>query len=400
MVAISWVYFFALLCSTSMLRPVRDEIGVRSGTDRLPWLFTGTFLVMLLTVPAFGWAASRWSPRRLVPIISGFFLSNLLLFYVILSGFERVAAPAFFIWLSVFNVFVVSIFWSFMSELCGELDARRRFGTIATAGSAGAIAGPALAALLASRMDPRHLLIIAAFFLAIAMCCSLILVRSFHRSDFPSVQRSEPLLARLLDGVRITARTPLLHGVASLVICYTMLGTILYVSQNELVANAMSGPGERTAYFARVDLTVNLLALSVQLFLTRRVLMRGGVTAALATVPCLAAAGFALFARLPLLPVVMSLVIVLRAGNFSLTRPAREVLFTRVDQPTRYQAKNFIDTTVFRSSDVVAIWVVSSLRVHGDALLAATGVAIAVLWFVTAVMVGRKHDGTLEEKAA
>jgi AAA family ATP:ADP antiporter len=392
-VAISAVYFFCLLCGYYLLRPLRDEMAVRTGVENLPWLFTGTFVAMLLVVPLFGWAATRLGTHRLVGAVYGFFILNSLGFYLLLMAtrFQEVAAPAFFIWLSVYNLCVVSVFWSFMAEVFSEPGARRYFPRIAAGGSAGAIAGPALAALLARWIEPVHLVLVSVVFQAISIVCVRLLgaglppARQVRFTDRPP---------GMLEGIRLTFRTPLLRGVSLLVICYTTLSTFLYFEQAEILSAAVADSGRRTSYFASIDLSVNVLSIVLQLVGTAPLLLRFGLGTALALVPLLTGMGFGALAAYPVLAVLAVVQVVHRAGNFAVTRPGREVLFTLVDQPTRYQAKNFVDTTVYRASDAVSGWFFSLLRGAGLAAggVAWIGVAVALFWFATAFRIGRRHD--------
>jgi ATP:ADP antiporter, AAA family len=297
---LSFAYFFCLLCSYYILRPVRDEMGIQGGVENLKWMFTGTFLAMLAAVPIFGWAAARFPRAKLLPVVYGFFIINLLIFFALLqSGIERAyVAQAFFIWVSVFNLFVVSVFWSFMADLFSNQQARRLFGFIAAGGTVGALTGPSLTAALAVPLGPVNLLLISGVFLTLAITCIFGLLRWVEdlRAQEPTRQGSEALGGGIWAGVTALLRSPYLLGISLYIVLYTALSTFLYFEQARIVASEISSSSERTAVFALMDLAVNVLTLLAQLFVTGRIVQRLGVAAALAGVPALVAAGFVILA--------------------------------------------------------------------------------------------------------
>ena len=390
-VAAAAFYFFCLLCSYYLLRPLRDEMGVRTGVENLPWLFTGTFVAMLAVVPLFGWAASRLSTSRLLPAVYGFFLANLVLFgFALNHGWKvGVIAPAFFIWVSVFNLCVVSVFWSLMAEVFEEPEARRKFPRIAIGGSVGAISGPSLATFLATRLESAGLIAVSSAFLLLATLTASWLARGVSTRLRGSEQR-----AGIFDGLTLTLRTPLLRAVSFLVICYTTLSTFLYFQQAEILSATVADSGTRTAYFASIDLAVNDGTIAFQLLGTSTLLVRLGLGITMALVPAIVAAGMAVLGSIPALGVLAAVQVAHRVGNFAVSRPSREILFTVVDQRTRYQAKNFVDTTVYRASDAVSAWAFSALRSLGMAAagIAWAGAGLAILWLVQAFITGRRHD--------
>jgi len=132
----SFSYFLSLLCGYYIVRPMRDEMGIAAGVENLQWLFTGTFVVMLAAVPLFGWVSSRYARQKFIPYIYGFFISNLLLFFALFTSdiTHAYVARAFFIWASVFNLFIISVFWSFMADVFSNEQAKRLFGFIAAGG--------------------------------------------------------------------------------------------------------------------------------------------------------------------------------------------------------------------------------------------------------------------------
>jgi ATP:ADP antiporter, AAA family len=393
-VDLSFLYFFCLLSSYYVLRPARDEMSVRAGVGKMPWLFTGTFVAMLLIVPVFGFVASRIARNRFVPAIQLFFAGNLVAFFFALgsSAASAWAGPVFFVWLAVFSVFSISVSWSLMSDLYRREEARRLFGIVAAGGSLGALAGPAAAALAAPRIGPERLLLVAAALLGVCAVAARAL-----RPD-SAVERTEPTDVPMgggaLAGVARTLRSPFLLAVALALFCYTMLSTVLYFAQTEVVGATIRGAGERTALFARMDLTVNALALLLQIFVTAPVIRRVGVGGALAAVAGLVTLGFVGLGLAPVLATVVVLQIVHRAGHFALGRPARETLFVSLDAEARYKAKGFIDTVVFRGCDAFAAWLLAALRAGGAGLaeMAWLSIPVGVAWTATSLWLGRRWD--------
>src|SRR5882672_5670019 len=397
----SFSYFFWLLCGYYVLRPVRDEMGIRGGVDNLPWLFTGTFLAMVAAVPLFGWVSSRFPRRKLLPMIYLFFAANLLIFYVLLQF--RIAptftAQAFFIWVSVFNLFVVSVFWSFMADLYRNEQARRLFGFISAGGSLGALAGPTVTATLAPATGPANLLPLSACLLLMAVLCIYRLAGPVARnpgeqSEIGRRAAEQPIGGSIFAGVTLALKSPYLLGIGVYVVLGTVLATFLYFHQAYIVSMAISDSGSRTALFAKIDLAVNVLTLACQLFVVNRLIGRFGIGIALMVLPALAVVGFFLIGLAPTLTVLVAFQVLRRAGEYAIARPAREVLFTILNREEKYKSKNFIDTVVFRAGDAVSGWLFEGLRILGlgFAGIAFVGVPIALLWAGTGWMLGRSQD--------
>lgn len=388
---ISFAYFFCLLCAYYILRPLREEMGIAGGVASLPWVFTATLVAMAAVVPLFGWVTARFTPRAFLPLVYLFFIVNLLLFFAAF-GFPAVrvwAARAFFVWLSVFNLFVISVFWSFMVDLYTEEQGRRLFGFIAAGGSIGAVVGPALTALLAVPLGPVNLLLISAALLAAATLC----VRALMRLA-PAGRRQayrQRLGGGVLDGVSALARSRYLLGVALFVVGLTVVATFVYFEQAHIVARTFTDSAQRTRFFARVDFAVNVIAVATQVFGTGRAMRWLGLTAVLAFMPLAAASGLAFLGAMPLIGVLAVFQVLRRAGEYALTRPAREVLFTVVAPVEKYRSKNVIDTLIYRAGDAVGAWIFAALTAVGLGLsgVAFIGAAIALIWFSLAVWVGR-----------
>jgi len=391
---ISFAYFFCLLCGYYILRPLREEMGIAGGVEQLHWVFTATFLAMLAAVPLFGWVTSRFARRRFLPLVYLFFIANLLLFFAAFQ-FEaaRLAgARVFFVWVSVFNLFVVSVFWSFMVDLYSNEQGRRLFGFIAAGGSAGAILGPTLTATLAVPLGPVNLLPVSAGFLALALVCIRALLRLPPQPHERADQRA--LGGGVFEGITQLLRSPYLLGVAFFVVGLTVVATFVYFEQAHIVRQTFVEPGERTRFFAGIDLAVNVIAITLQAFATGRIMRWLGLTAVLALMPLAAGAGLAVLGALPLLAVLAGFQVLRRAGDYALTRPAREVLFTVVDRSAKYKVKNVIDTLVYRGGDAIGGWVFATLMSFelGLSALAYVGAGVALAWFALALWLGRSSE--------
>ncbi len=391
-VIIAFAYFFLLLCSYYLLRPVRDAMAAHAGLGRLPELFTYTFLVMLVITPLFGALVSRVRKRRLLPVVYGFFALNMFGFYLAFDadpGSERTAA-VFFVWLSVFNMFVVSVFWSFMADVFRGDEAKRLFGPIAAGGSAGAIIGPLLTQSLASGLGTAGLIMLSMLLLLATIPCIRALghwsVERHGEAPGTAAESTEPIGGGALAGVTLVARTPYLLGIVAMLGLGAVAGTFMYLELQRIASAAYEATAVRTAFFARLDLGVNLLAFVLQGVVTTRIIRRFGVTGGLVTMPLVAFGSFIWLALAPfLLPLAISQVM-RRAGEFGVAKPSREVLFTAVDPESKYKAKNFIDTVVQRGSDTGASWMHGFLQAKGF-LLAGYG-ALCALIMVVLVAIG------------
>ena len=402
----AFIYFFVLLCSYYILRPLRDEMGIAGGVENLQWLFTGTLIAMLATVPLFGWLTSRYPRQRFLPYVYYFFILNLLLFYLLFSsGLDHAwVARAFFIWVSVFNLFVVSVFWSFMVDIFRDEQAKRLFGFIAAGGTTGAIAGPALTASLVHVLGTHNLLLLSAAFLLMAIFCIQQLsawdaVQADQRGNFDQRSAEQPLGGSVLAGARLVIQSPYLLGIALLMLLFTMLATFLYFQQAQIIRDAFSSPADRTAVFAGMDLAVNVLTLLIQVFVTGRLIRRLGPAWTLAIVPLLLAAGFLLLSIAPTLAVLVIVQIIRRAGNYAVMRPAREMLYVVLGREEKYKAKNFNDTVIYRTGDAVSAWIYAGLRSLGVGLsgIAMIAVPIALIWAYLAWRLGDHQQKMAKE---
>ncbi|RZI42634.1 MFS transporter [Herbaspirillum sp. HC18] len=386
-VACAFSGFFLILCSYYILRPVRDEMAVQYGANRLQWLFTATFAFTLAVVPVFGWAVRTLPRPRVLPLVYGILAINLAGFGALFATSPSpLAAAAFFIWLSVFNLFVVSLFWSRMGDCFTTDESHRLYGYIAAGGTCGALAGPTITALLARHLAPSHLLAISAALLALAVCC-LLPLRTHGRAD-----ASRPVGGSIVAGIPLVTKRRDLRAMTLLVLCYTTVSTSLYVEMVRAVGERYAAAGERTAFFASIDLTVNSAALLLQLLGTRQAVRRFGLRFVLPFVPVLLLAGLAMLGAWRSIAGVAAMQVLHRAGEYAFGKPGREMIYTALDAESRYKAKNFIDTAVYRAGDAASGWAIAGLRGAGlDALLFAA-IPAALVWLANAYTLGARHD--------
>jgi len=398
----SFAYFFCLLSAYYVLRPIRDEMGIAGGVRNIPWLFTATFVVMLAAVPAFGALVAKLARRVFIPAVYHFFVANLVLFWALLeSGADRAAvARVFFVWVSVFNLFAVSVFWSLMADVFTSEQGKRLFGLIAAGGSAGALAGPLVTVGLAGAIGPTHLLIVAAVLLEGAVLCA-------QQLEFaPARKGADAGTARIggspVAGILMIARSPYLAGMALWLFCLSLAGTFLYLEQANIVSAASPDPAVRTRIFATIDLTVGILTILVQLTATGRLLERFGVGRGAAFLPLVFAAGFVVLAFSPVLAVVVAFQAIQRTANFALSNPSFQLFFTVLGREEKYKAKNVIDLVVFRGSDAVSGWLFAALRGLGLEMAALSLAVVPVMagCVALALALGRAHERRAARQAS
>lgn len=395
----SWLYIISVFVSYYILRPIRDEMGVAGGVENLPWLFTGTLLGMMAVNPPFAALVARLPRVKFISLTYRFFAVNLLCFVVLLqmvSGESSIwIGRLFFIWTSIFNLFVVSVFWALMVDVFDSEQGKRLFGFIAAGATVGGIMGSSLTAALAKQVPAAYLLFASALLLEVAVFCVGRLSRlSSTLSVKPASQSDEPAIGgSILGGLSHALKSPYLINVSIFLLLFAITSTFLYFQQAEIAKKYFADRGARTAFFARVDLWVNVLTLGAQLFVTARTIKRIGVALTLALLPLLSICGFTALVWAPTIAALVAFQVIRRAGNFAFARPAREVLFTVVPREDKYKAKSFIDTVVYRLGDQVGAWSYAGLGALGLAMTGVSVVAvpISLLWLVNSLWLGRKQ---------
>jgi ATP:ADP antiporter, AAA family len=396
----SWLYIFCVLSSYYIVRPIRDEMGVAGGVENLQWLFTGTLLGMIVVNPPFAALVAKLPRVRFIAVTYRFFMVNLLIFILLLhmaTAEQHIwVGRLFFIWTSVFNLFVVSVFWALMVDVFDSEQGKRLFGFIAAGATLGGIAGSSITASLAKGVPATYLLLGSVVLLEAAVFS---VRRLSQLSDVllrrPAAESGEPLIGgNVLSGVTHAFKSPYLINVSVYILLFAITSTFLYFQQAEIARHSFTDRGARTAFFARVDLWVNVLTLGAQLFLTGRLLRAIGVGLTLAMLPALSVLGFGTLAMTPTIAVLVVYQVLRRAGNFAFARPTREVLFTVVPREDKYKAKSFIDTVIYRTGDQVGAW---SYAVLGFLGLAMTGISIvavpiSIAWLLNGLWLGQKQE--------
>ncbi len=402
-VLLSAAYFFFILSAYYVLRPIRDGMGVAGGVENIPWLFTATLAGMLVAHPVFASIVSRWPRKRFVTVTYRFFMLNLLVYYFLLTGLEGTAAVwvgrTFFVWISVFNLFVVSVFWSFMTDIYREHQSRRLFGLIGVGGTVGGIVGSSITAFLVGVLSLPTLLWFSIVLLECAVLCLKQLDRrvgSKPSSDVPSSDApssAEVIGGSALDGIKRVLASPYLLGICAFMLLFTIGSTFLYNIQAEIVSRTFSDTTQQTSVFARIDLAVNTLTLVTQLFLTGRLMKWLGVGVTLAILPLISMVGFLALGAAPVFAVFVVFQVLRRAGNFAIAVPTREVLYTVLPRRDKYKAKNFNDTFVYRAGDQAGAWSFAGLGALGlsTTAMAWSMVPVAGVWLLVALWLGKRQ---------
>jgi ATP:ADP antiporter, AAA family len=397
----SWLYIFCVLSSYYIVRPIRDEMGVAGGVENLQWLFTGTLLGMIVVNPPFAALVAKLPRVRFIAVTYRFFMVNLLIFILLLhmaTAEQHIwVGRLFFIWTSVFNLFVVSVFWALMVDVFDSEQGKRLFGFIAAGATLGGIAGSSITASLAKGVPATYLLLGSVVLLEAAVFSVRRLSQLsdvLHRR--PAAESGEPLIGgNVLSGVTHAFKSPYLINVSVYILLFAITSTFLYFQQAEIARHSFTDRGARTAFFARVDLWVNVLTLGAQLFLTGRILRAIGVGLTLAMLPALSVLGFGTLAMTPTIAVLVVYQVLRRAGNFAFARPTREVLFTVVPREDKYKAKSFIDTVIYRTGDQVGAWSYAALGFLGLAMtgISIVAVPISIAWLLNGLWLGQKQEG-------
>jgi AAA family ATP:ADP antiporter len=396
-----FLLFVCLFAGYFMLRPVRESMGITAGVENLQWLFTATFFVMLAAVPLFAWLSAKVPRVHFVDWVYGFFCSNLLLFAVLFLGQDSPwMARGFYIWISVYNLFVVSVAWSLMADVFDSAQAKRLFAFIAAGASVGGLTGPALSAILIGPLGESGLMLLAATLLGGAMVFKRKLMhwRELGGAGRPGAAPSEsprqPLPGNPFSGMTTVLKSPYLLGISVFVVLLATVTTFLYFEQARVVAEYFPDRESQVRVFGIIDFVVQAGALLSQLFITGRIAQRLGVGVLLAAVPLIMCAGFLGLMLAPSFGLIAALMIVRRIGEYAFVRPGREMLFAPLDAMSKYKAKNVIDTVVYRAGDAVSAWAKTLLDMvgQGAGLAALVGAFCALAWGLLGWQLGKKAD--------
>jgi len=391
----SFAYFFTLLAGYYVLRPLRDEMGIVGGVRNLPWMFTATFVTLLVAQPLYGELVAKLPRARFIPIVYHFFVINLALFWLLLTLQidTAIVARLFYVWVAVFSLFAVAVFWSFMADLFTADQGKRLFGFIGGGGTAGALIGPIITIWLSVPFGPVNLLIAAMILLEAAVFCVWRLERAAIAHER---QRAEP---ERLGGTAFAAlpeliRSPYLLGIAAWITLLSFCATMLYFEQIHMVAAEVQGSGAQTRIFASIDLAVNLLTLATQVFATGQLLKRFGTGPTAAALPMVYLVGFLAIFVAPTLTLVLVVQVIQRWMHFAVATPARQVFYTVLGREEKYKAKNLIDVVIYRGSDALYGWVFDIFQALGLKLgaIALIAAPVSAVWLILSAALGRAQE--------
>jgi ATP:ADP antiporter, AAA family len=381
-----------------ILRPVRDAMASDWSDAQVSWLWTFTFIFSAVAVSLYGAAVSRVRVRTLVPAVYGLFAASFLLFYLGTQTLpdRTLLDKAFYVWISLFSLFHISVFWSFMADTFSKPQATRLFGFIGAGASIGAIGGPALAALLVGDLGTDPLLLVASTLVILTLPLVLWL-QQLKRSDLgnelvgASSADFDYIGGNPLAGFSEFLNSRYLLAIGLFIFFYTSIGSFVYFELKNLLADY--DRETRSQIWAGIDLVVNTLTVVVGAFATGRMAKHLGLSFTLASIPVLIGAGLLVLAAAPMVSVVVAVQIVRRAGNYAVSRPAREMLFTAVSRETRFKAKPVIDIVIYRGGDMLNAWAFTALTQGlglGMASVALAGTGLAALWAITGIYLGRR----------
>jgi ATP:ADP antiporter, AAA family len=389
---------FCMFSSYTILRPIRDTMGITSGVEKLPYLFWGTFVAMLALQPVYGWLTSRFRRPVFLPWVYAFFTANLLAFYLWfnLEQDHTWIARTYYVWVSVFNFFIVAVFWSLMADVFTREQAGRMFGFIAAGASTGGLVGPLIAGRLAVPLGTINLLLISATLLASSLFFMKRVIH-WHRhfgSGARGADVDTPLGGHVLAAFHQVMRSPYLLGIALFVVLLSWVSTFLYLEQQAFVARVFATRDERTRFFSDVDFWVQTFSLVTQLFLFGRLYKWIGLRALLVSVPLIMTAGYAIFALLPTFAVLVGVLAVRRVGEYAITRPSRDSLYTVCTREEKYKAKSLIDTFIYRGGDATSASVyqlLTSVLGFGPSGVGWVGAGVSAVWMLLALALGKSH---------
>jgi AAA family ATP:ADP antiporter len=401
-VGYSFAYFFCILSSYYIMRPVRDAMGAES-VEVIPYLFTSTFFVMLIASPAFAWIASRYPRQVFLPWVYLFFAANILVFYGVFS--YQLAnelsivqtGRVFFVWISVFNLFVVSVFWSFMADIYTKEQGRRLFGLISAGGSLGALIGPFTTSAIVHDIGFQNLLPISTLLLLLGVVCVIrlraLIDQDSNRDADAAGIASRPLGGTLMSGIRQIAASKYLLAISVGSLIASLLGSALYLFVAELVNQSVEGTNERTRLFGLMDGATGIGSFILQLLVVKHAIRRLGLGATLAILPIVSVVGFAVLAVNPTLLFAIGLQALRRAVGFGFAKPTTDMLYSVVTPEQKYKAKNFIDTAVYRAGDLGGIWCIRALLSSGLGVspISVILVPFAAIWMLLGLWLGRRY---------
>src|SRR5258706_1880989 len=408
-VALAFLCNFLLMGSYYILRPVRDTVATIVGVDQLQQLFTATFIGTFIASGVYTALASRVKLTRLLPGVFWFWLCNVVLFELLFSlePENRWLGSAYYVWFSVTDLVMLSVFWRLMVDVFSPEQATRFFAFIAAGGALGAIAGPLLTRLLVGMLGLSGMLLLAAAGFALVIVTVYLLMREkvrLRESSDEAQQSSlnHPLKGNAFEGFVQLLKSRYVLNQAVFMLLMTWVNTVAYFCQTDLIARSYTAIASRTQAIADIDLVVNIFTALILLFGLGRIAQRFGVTAGLILNPLLMVIAFLATALSPTLFMIQALQVVRRVAQYAIARPSREICFTVVEQSSRYKAKNVVDTVVYRFGDVSSAWVQAGLRsmVYGMNGAIAVGVAASLVSGAAALFLGRRYEKIRHDSGA
>ena len=395
----SFLYFYFLLTGYFILRPIREVMGVTAGPENYDMLFLSTFIVMLMLQPIYGKIVSKYSRKQFIPLIYGFFGVIILIIWGLfhLFGTENVAlARVFFVFVSVYNVFIVSVFWSFMSDVYTKKQGKRLFGVIAAGGSTGGITGGVITSLLVHKIGTINLLLVS--FLFLMMCIFAVFkVRKFANES--TENKEAPLGGSPIEGVKLILSSKLLQQIALMTVMSVLIGGIFYYLQGQFVREYYTDRDIRTGVFANINTMTNILTLFFQLILTPFFLQKFKIHKILGIYPTVMIFSFLLFGIFPVIQIVLGGIILQRSGAYGIMKPPTDWLFTGLNKNIKYKFKNFLDTVIYRAGDVFTQLVFINAVAYFTKdlrILAVFGVLFSIIWLINAIKVGKLANQTFD----
>ncbi len=393
----AFTFFFFLLGSYFILRSIRDAIGVAAGTANLPWLFTGTLIATLLANPLYAAIVSRLPVRRFIPIVYRVFAAILVAFsaavYWGTPAYDNVLGPSFWIFISVFSLFVPSVFWGFMADTFHSHQGKRLYGFIGVGGTLGGMFGSKFTSLLATTVGTPVLILTSVLMLELGVQVIRRFPPSFRAETRERESARRSVGGNALAGITHVFSSSYLLGICLFMLLFTIGTTVIYFQQAEIVGARYADRESRTAFLANIDFYVQLLTVLAQLFLSGRVIRWLGVGMTLAILPLMSIIGFTALGVTSSLAVFVAFNVLRRAGNYAFANPGREVLFAVIPPEDKYKAKNFIDTFVYRSGDQIGAWSYAGLSAAGLAVrsIALIAAPMSALWLLVALWLGWRY---------
>ena len=408
---VSCLYFYLVLCAYYIFRPIRNEMTIANGIENIQWLFMLGMVVLFAIMPIFGWLTARFKTRQFMAACTLFFASNLVVFFFLFNVEQRPVwvTRTFFVWVLIFNMFIVSLFWSFMNDVYSREQARRLFAVIAIGGTLGAITGPIITRFLVASIGLGYLLLISAALLTSSIGCIFWLIRWDNQSfDDDEAERhaqhaveDKALGGKPTDGLRLILKSRYLMGISLFIILFTVSNAFVVIQQADLISKEFTDPVERTEIFSLIDFVVNALVLFTQLFITSKLIKWIGYRTTIMLVPVAITIGFGALIIAPVLPIIVAMEIARRSGEYAITKPTREMLFSMVSREEKYKAKNFIDTAVLRTGDTFSSWLFTALKAMGTAAttIPIVSIVLGAAWCSVAYWLGTQYQRKSKQAA-